>query len=84
MSAVFASIGTSLDGSIAGPNARPGTPLADDGLEIRLAPVLLGSGKRLLDGVDPAPRLTPDRTVATPEVTPIRYRVARGADPARR
>lgn len=46
-----------------------------DELEIHLAPMLLGSGVRLLDGVDPALRLTPDRTVATPEVTHIRYRV---------
>ncbi|MFG2875157.1 dihydrofolate reductase family protein [Streptomyces sp. NPDC048337] len=46
-----------------------------DELEIHLAPILLGSGTRLLDGVDPELRLAPDRTVATPEVTHIRYRV---------
>ncbi|MFJ6785190.1 dihydrofolate reductase family protein [Streptomyces yangpuensis] len=34
MSAVFASLGMSLDGFIAGPNARPGNPLGDDGLRI--------------------------------------------------
>ncbi|MFG2983196.1 dihydrofolate reductase family protein [Streptomyces sp. NPDC048258] len=46
-----------------------------DELEIHLAPILLGSGTRLFDGVDPSVRLTPDRTVATPQVTHIRYRV---------
>jgi dihydrofolate reductase len=34
MSAVFVDVGVSLDGFVAGPNARPGNPLGDGGLAI--------------------------------------------------
>jgi dihydrofolate reductase len=49
-----------------------------DLLEVHLAPVLLGDGVRLLDGVD-ADGLTlePDRVVESPETTHLRYRIIR-------
>ncbi|MFG2294975.1 dihydrofolate reductase family protein [Streptomyces sp. NPDC048603] len=52
-----------------------------DELEVHLAPLVLGSGVRLLDGVDPEIALAPERTVGTGEVTHIRYRVSRGRAP---
>lgn len=49
-----------------------------DELELHIIPVLLGTGQRLLD-VDLGERegleLVPERTIATPEVTHIRYRI---------
>jgi dihydrofolate reductase len=48
-----------------------------DELELHLAPVVLGDGARLFDGVDPGVRLEPVRVVGSPAVTHVRYRVAR-------
>ncbi|WP_175407692.1 dihydrofolate reductase family protein [Streptomyces sp. TRM64462] len=48
-----------------------------DELELHLAPVVLGDGIRLFDGVDPAVRLEVDRVVDAPDVTHIRYAVLR-------
>ena len=49
-----------------------------DELQLHLAPVLLGEGVRLFDGVDPGKvRLTPVEAIASPEVTHLRYRVDR-------
>ncbi|GGT38632.1 dihydrofolate reductase family protein [Streptomyces purpureus] len=46
-----------------------------DELEIHLAPIVLGDGVRLLDGVRTDLRLEPDRVVAAAGVTHVRYRV---------
>ena len=49
-----------------------------DELELHIVPVLLGTGQRLLDvalGEREGLELVPERTVATPAVTHIRYRV---------
>ncbi|MFI8827614.1 dihydrofolate reductase family protein [Streptomyces sp. NPDC053431] len=46
-----------------------------DELEIHLAPVVLGSGTRLFDGVSPDLRLEPVRVIGSPKVTHVRYRV---------
>jgi dihydrofolate reductase len=49
-----------------------------DHLDLQVAPILLGGGVRLFDGIDPAHlRLVPDRVIASPAVTHIRYRVTR-------
>lgn len=49
-----------------------------DRLGLHVVPVLLGGGARLLDGVgDPPPRLELERTVASPRVTHLAYRVVR-------
>jgi len=45
-----------------------------DTLQVHVAPVLLGSGARLLEGVS-GPALEIDRVVASPTVTHLRYRV---------
>jgi hypothetical protein len=42
-------------------------------MEINLAPTLLGSGERLLDGVSDLHGLRLVRTVATPTVTHLKY-----------
>ena len=47
-----------------------------DELQVHVAPMLLGGGTRLFDGVGPAD-LEIVRTVESPAVTHIRYRVAR-------
>ena len=48
-----------------------------DELYLHIVPILLGSGERLLENVgDPA--LEPVEVVASPAVTHVRYRVARG------
>jgi dihydrofolate reductase len=48
-----------------------------DELEIHLAPVLLGAGARLFDGVEADMlKLEPARVVESPAVTHVRYRVA--------
>ncbi|MFC3997378.1 dihydrofolate reductase family protein [Nocardiopsis sediminis] len=44
-------------------------------LELHIAPLLLGGGVRLLDGVDPRITFEPGRVVASPAVTHLRYRV---------
>jgi dihydrofolate reductase len=46
-----------------------------DEMQLHVAPVLLGEGRRLLDGMDPSIALELDRVVASPDVTHIRYRV---------
>lgn len=50
-----------------------------DELELHIAPVLLGAGLRLLEGLDldefEGIELTPTRVIATPQVTHIRYAV---------
>ena len=46
-----------------------------DELELHVAPVLLGSGERLLDNVGTDVRLELDRVVDSPAVTHLRYRV---------
>jgi dihydrofolate reductase len=56
-----------------------------DRLDLHIVPVVLGDGMRLLDpalGLDPmeAIELTPERVIATPEVTHVRYSV-RGRAP---
>ncbi|WP_149182029.1 dihydrofolate reductase family protein [Streptomyces sp. TRM49041] len=48
-----------------------------DELEIHLAPLLLGDGIRLFDGVDPDLTLEVDRVVDAPAVTHLRYTVVR-------
>ena len=45
-----------------------------DTLEVHVVPVLLGSGRRLLEGVS-GPQLEIDRVIASPGVTHLRYRV---------
>ena len=47
-----------------------------DELQVHVAPILLGGGTRLFDGVGPA-SLEIVRTVESPAVTHIRYRMAR-------
>ena len=44
-----------------------------DEMEISLAPMLLGSGERLFDGVDDLHRLELVRTVAAPKVTHLKF-----------
>jgi dihydrofolate reductase len=45
-----------------------------DELEIALAPVLFGGGRRLFDHLaDPPPRYRVDRVLAGPDATHIRY-----------
>jgi dihydrofolate reductase len=50
--------------------------LVDD-MQIHVAPVLLGGGTRLLEGLDPGTELEPTRVIDSPAVTHVRYRVAR-------
>lgn len=47
-----------------------------DELELHVAPLLLGGGARLFDGVGPGLKLELVRTVDAPGVTHIKYRVA--------
>ena len=47
-------------------------------LQIHLAPVLLGDGVRLFDGIDPdAVELGVTRVIDSPRVTHLRYRVVK-------
>jgi dihydrofolate reductase len=48
--------------------------LVDD-LQLHVVPLVLGGGRRLLDGIDRSITLELDRVVAAPDVTHIRYRV---------
>jgi dihydrofolate reductase len=49
-----------------------------DTVQLHVAPLLMGSGTRLLDNLgDPAPGLELDRVVASPTVTHLRYRVTK-------
>jgi dihydrofolate reductase len=52
-----------------------------DEIQINLAPVLLGAGTRLLEGIPPDVQLEPTRVVEAPLVTHLRYRVASGKSP---
>jgi dihydrofolate reductase len=47
-----------------------------DTIQIHVAPVLLGSGTRLFEGLGNPPGLEIDRAIASPAVTHIRYKVA--------
>jgi len=46
-----------------------------DELQIHLAPLVLGSGVRLFDGVSPGPGLVPTRVVDSAQVTHLTYRI---------
>ncbi|MFE2341145.1 dihydrofolate reductase family protein [Streptomyces sp. NPDC059431] len=46
-----------------------------DELQIHLAPLVLGSGVRLFDGVSPDLGLVPTQVVASPQVTHLTYRI---------
>ncbi|MGV9881061.1 dihydrofolate reductase family protein [Streptomyces sp. NPDC003006] len=46
-----------------------------DELQIHLAPMVLGAGIRLLDGVSPELRLEPVRVVGSPKVTDVTYEI---------
>jgi dihydrofolate reductase len=46
-----------------------------DELQIHVAPVLLGGGTRLLEGLDPGTELELSRVVDSPAVTHLKYRV---------
>jgi dihydrofolate reductase len=48
-----------------------------DELQLNLVPLLLGGGTRLLDGLAPGIGLEPTRVLDSPNVTHVRYRVAR-------
>jgi dihydrofolate reductase len=48
-----------------------------DELELHVAPILLGGGARLFDGVGPNVRLEMLRTVEAPGVAHLKYRVVR-------
>ena len=47
-----------------------------DTVQIHVAPILLGSGTRLFEGVADPPGLEIDRVIASPAVTHLRYKVA--------
>ncbi|MET9133598.1 dihydrofolate reductase family protein [Streptomyces antibioticus] len=48
-----------------------------DELQIHLAPIVLGKGVRLFDGVSPHLALEPTRAIHSPGVTHLRYQVVR-------
>jgi dihydrofolate reductase len=51
-----------------------------DELQIHLAPLVLGAGVRLFDGVSPELGLIPTRVIGSPQVTHLTYQVGeRGA-----
>lgn len=68
------------DVSIAGGAATVNQALAAgvvDELQVHVAPLLLGGGERLFEGLGEPPALELTRTVASPAVTHLRYRVVR-------
>ena len=48
-----------------------------DELELHVAPILLGAGARLFDGVGPTLRLEPLRVIEAPGVAHLKYRVVK-------
>jgi dihydrofolate reductase len=56
-------------------NQYLGAGLVDE-LELHVAPLVLGGGARLFDGLGPNVRLEQVRTVEAPGVTHLKYRVA--------
>ncbi len=46
-----------------------------DQVQLHLAPVILGGGRRLMDGIDPSIAFKVDRVVDSPGVTHVRYRL---------
>jgi dihydrofolate reductase len=48
-----------------------------DELELHIAPIVLGGGERLFDGVGPDLKLEPVRAVEAPGVTHLKYRVSK-------
>jgi dihydrofolate reductase len=48
---------------------------AIDELHLHIAPVLLGSGERLFEGVPPQLRLEPAQVIGSPGVTHVKYRL---------
>ena len=50
-----------------------------DELDLHLAPIILGGGARLFEGVGPDVRLEPIRVIEAPGVTHLRFRVTRSA-----
>jgi dihydrofolate reductase len=50
---------------------------AIDELHLHIAPVLLGAGERLFEGVSADLRLEPVQVIGSPGVTHVKYRVAR-------
>ena len=49
---------------------------AVDEIELHIVPIIIGGGARLFEGLEDArPRLEVIRTVATPEVTHVKYRI---------
>lgn len=68
------------DVSIAGGASTVNQALAAgvvDELQLHVAPLLLGGGERLFEGLAEPPALELTRTVASPAVTHLRYRVVR-------
>lgn len=47
-----------------------------DQVQLHVAPVILGGGRRLMDGIDPSLTFKLDRVVDSPAVTHLRYRVS--------
>ena len=47
-----------------------------DQVQLHVAPVILGGGRRLMDGLDPSITFKLDRVVDSPTVTHVRYRVS--------
>ena len=48
-----------------------------DELELHVAPLILGGGSRLFEGVSPETKLQLIRVVEAPDVTHVKYRVRR-------
>jgi hypothetical protein len=72
---VTCGITVSVDGFAAGPRQSQEHPLGEGGERLHIAPITLGAGERLFDGVDLA--LEPVEARNTDLVTHVRYRVLR-------